>query len=164
MTKNNRTEPNDERAEQVWDALIADQNFVRGVVGGIACAAIGVGLAHVIATLDFRPRLTMASAFIGVLVAFGMRQWGWGVQRRFRVAALLITAVALASHVVLLGMARRIATSSMTVETLREHLNWPFAWALSREILDAEGLVYLVFGLWVAWRFACRRLRPKDLR
>ena len=159
----------EDRAQLVLEKLQSDQNLGRGLICAFLAGVLGVALAHGIALSDIHARTTIATAFIGVLVAFGMKQWGRGVDRRFRVAAVLLTAVFMFISVVLAGCVHRAATSRYTFEQLvnpggQGLMSLDFALVLFRESLNFASILRWTIGLGAAWLLSGRRIRAKDLR
>ena len=165
--ENDMTEIHDStenRADAVLARLLADQCLFKGTLGAMVFGAIGVVIAHVVASLEIHTRTSIATAFIGVMTAFGMRQWGWGIQRRFRVISLLLAVSYMLLSMVLAGAKQRaILERTETWDFFEEFVNLPFAWTLIEEALTAEGIFLFLVGAIASWLFSGRRLRSKDL-
>ncbi len=163
MTAEEVKDEAEDRAGQVLMRLHSEQNLLRGSIAALICGSLGFALAHAVFLTDVANRTTIATAFIGVLVAFGMRQWGRGVDRRFRVISFFVTLILMTSSVLLASCVARAARSRFTLDQMIGFLNPSFAWELIKESADASSIFLWSIGLAIAWSKSGRNPRSIDL-
>lgn len=163
MASDEPTADSQDRADAVMERLISEQSLLKGILGAFGCGLLGAAFAYGVNLTEIHNRTTIATAFIGILVAFGMRQWGRGIERRFRWWSLGIAFVLIFSSVILAGCEHRAATSVHSFEVIvKEFLNPSFAWLLitERESMDFGSVALWILGLAASWMLSGRRLTP----
>ncbi|MFT7618708.1 MAG: hypothetical protein ACI97A_002355 [Planctomycetota bacterium] len=164
MNAIDQQEVGSDRADSVMERLRTEQNLAKGIIGAVLCGLLGAFLAYGVNLTDIHNRTTIATAFIGVLVAFGMRQWGRGIDRHFRWCSLTIAIVLIFSSVVLASCEHRAVTTSHTFDEIFGSLNPSFAVVLFRESIDGSSVALWLMGLGASWFLSGRRLTPELLR
>jgi len=139
-------------------ALLAAQDFSRGLIAAAVAAVVGIVL-WVWAGMLFDRYFPWVSMLQGILIGLSMRRFGRGVERRFPAAAALVAAAAavLGSFVNALFLTgREFGTGPLAL--IDEISLYTITTFLEREF-GVVGLIYMLFAAALAAFYANRRLR-----
>lgn len=139
-------------------ALLAAQDFSRGLTAAAIAAVVGIGL-WVWAGMLFDRYFPWVSMLQGMLIGLSMRRFGRGVEPRFPAAAALVAAAAavLGSFVNALFLTgREFGTGALAL--IDEISLYTVTTFLEREF-GTVGLIYMLFAAALAAFYANRRLR-----
>jgi len=157
-TRPQRKDPEKQSPPADGRALLAAQDFSRGLVAAAVAAVAGIAL-WVWAGMLFDRYFPWVSMLQGMLIGLSMRRFGRGVEPRFPVAAALVAAAAavLGSFVNALFLTGREFGTG--VLALVDEISWYTVTTFLERDFGVVGLIYMFFAAALAAFYANRRLR-----
>lgn len=155
-------EAQNQEVERVTQALRYEQNVAGGILGGIAAALIAAILWAIITVLTGY-QLGYAAIGVGYLVAFGVRNFGKGLDNHFRVigASLAFFGVVLGNLLALVMLISR--NESIPFFTLLPMLNINGLFELLIETSSPIDLLFYGFAIHQAYQLSVNTINSEAI-